>query len=273
MDSIVSIGGDGTVNTLIQYLAGKNIPLLVIPGGTANDLASELGHGHLKKIRQCIWSVRQNQIRHLDLINVNGRYMATNGGLGFAGDVAIKINKTRQRYPFFRDVMRWTGKNIYSFTLGMDMAFSELKIMKLSIETEQFQGIVETPLLMVNNQPKFAGHFAIAPLTSNSDGTFNITIFKHRDKMSLIKTIWDIAHNRLPLDDSRLMSFEAKSLKIENMCKDQDIPFLGDGELFRTQNTYEISVLERALPVYERAYDDSFLGAKQGYSLTDEELL
>ena len=43
-DAIVSVGGDGTVNTLIQSLAGKDIGLLVMPGGTANDLATALGN-------------------------------------------------------------------------------------------------------------------------------------------------------------------------------------------------------------------------------------
>lgn len=66
VDAVVSVGGDGTVNTLIQNLANKEIGLLVIPGGTANDLASELGmNENIKKICQCI---RNQQV--LSLIHI-----------------------------------------------------------------------------------------------------------------------------------------------------------------------------------------------------------
>ena len=51
-DVIISVGGDGTVNTIIQQMAGTQSELLVIPGGTANDLASELGNkASIKKLQ------------------------------------------------------------------------------------------------------------------------------------------------------------------------------------------------------------------------------
>ena len=44
VDAIISVGGDGTSNILIQNMANTDIGLLVIPAGTANDLASELSN-------------------------------------------------------------------------------------------------------------------------------------------------------------------------------------------------------------------------------------
>ena len=55
VDAIISVGGDGTANTLIQNMANTDVGLLVIPAGTANDLASELSDPKdIEKIIQCV---------------------------------------------------------------------------------------------------------------------------------------------------------------------------------------------------------------------------
>jgi diacylglycerol kinase family enzyme len=47
-DLVLVLGGDGTVNEVVQGLIGSNVPLGVLPGGTANVLAMELGLGSRK---------------------------------------------------------------------------------------------------------------------------------------------------------------------------------------------------------------------------------
>ena len=113
VDSIISVGGDGTANTLIQKLAGENIGLLVIPGGTANDLAAELGTKH--SIRHALSQIRARQTKKIDLISVNGQLMATNGGIGFGGRVANQINEMRKKIPLFKTFMKYSGRSVYSF--------------------------------------------------------------------------------------------------------------------------------------------------------------
>src|SRR5271170_5870807 len=40
---VIACGGDGTVNEVINGLAGSNVPMALLPAGTANILAKELG--------------------------------------------------------------------------------------------------------------------------------------------------------------------------------------------------------------------------------------
>ena len=50
---IFAAGGDGTMNAVSQRLINKNIKLMILPAGTANDFAQELGvTNNLKKITQ-----------------------------------------------------------------------------------------------------------------------------------------------------------------------------------------------------------------------------
>ncbi len=112
VDAILSVGGDGTVHTIIQKLAGTDIGLLVVPGGTANDFAQVMGSSsNIKKIAQ---TIRLNTRKKIDLININGTFMATNGGLGFTAEIAKEVNDLRAEFPQFKKFMKLSGKNIYS---------------------------------------------------------------------------------------------------------------------------------------------------------------
>jgi len=44
-DLILVLGGDGTINEVVNGMIGSDVPLGMLPGGTANVLAMELGLG------------------------------------------------------------------------------------------------------------------------------------------------------------------------------------------------------------------------------------
>lgn len=250
VDAVVSVGGDGTVNTLIQNLAKKDIGLLVIPGGTANDLASELGMNEsIKKICQCI---RNQQVTNIDLIRVNDRLMATNGGIGLGGQVAKKINGIRSKYPVFKSIMKFSGKSIYSFFVAQELLSVNFEEYHLDIKSKEFKGEVKTSCILVNNQPMLAGTFNIAPKTNNADGKVNVSILTHDSRQKLIQCILRIAKGDLPVRDPNFISFETDQLSIKNLTPGRKLEFFGDGEILHSEetDTFDISVEKDALKVY-----------------------
>ena len=82
VDAVVAVGGDGTVNEVVNGLAGHDVPLGIIPLGTANDFARQAGipldADHAMDI-----ILRRNPVR-IDTGEVNGRrYLnASVGGVG-----------------------------------------------------------------------------------------------------------------------------------------------------------------------------------------------
>ena len=82
VDAVVALGGDGTVNEVVNGLAGHDVPLGIIPLGTANDFARQAGipldADHAMDI-----ILRRNPVR-IDTGEVNGRrYLnASVGGVG-----------------------------------------------------------------------------------------------------------------------------------------------------------------------------------------------
>jgi YegS/Rv2252/BmrU family lipid kinase len=247
IDAILSVGGDGTVNTIIQRLAGTEVSLLVVPGGTANDFARVLGSSsNIKKITQ---TIRQNVKKKIDLIGINGKFMATNGGLGFAAEVAREINELRSAYPQFKSFMKFSGKSIYSLFLAKKLLNREIKSYKFKIESEEYNDILLSPLILVNNQPALGGDFIVAPNTNHQDGKVNITIFKHQNRLELIQCILKILHGHYPKDDKNLISFETEKIKIDLLDEDS-LAFFGDGEILNHSNSWNIRCHPNFLSVF-----------------------
>lgn len=248
VDAVMSVGGDGTVNTIIQTLAGTEVGLLVIPGGTANDFAHTMGSSqNVKKISQ---TIRQNIRKKIDLISINGRFMATNGGLGFASEVAEEINHLRKEHPNFKNFMKFSGKNIYSIFLAKKLLLKNIESYKFKIESESFNDIVYSSLVLINNQPLLGGSFMVAPSTSHNDGKFNLTILKHKNRLELIQCLIRVMNGDYPYDDKNFLSFEVEEANITLLDSDKSIPFFGDGEIFEADKNWKIKIYPKFLAVF-----------------------
>ncbi len=265
VDTIISVGGDGTAHTIIQKMVGSDIALLVVPGGTANDLASELGAA--KSVEQVISWVRSKEMKHIDLIRINGKLMATNGGLGVGSNIAKKLNELRNKIPLFQRVMKYTGKNIYSFLAATEFIGLEMPQYKFLIESDKYNGLLECPGVLVNNQPLLGGRFNVAPQTENTDGLFNVTAFTHKSKRRLIQCLWNMASGKNVHEfDPYIISFETKKLKItlqdeniEGLKNSGELSFFGDGEIFAKGRSWDIEMVPSSLLVYGADGESSLL--------------
>lgn len=248
VDAILSVGGDGTVHSIIQKLAGTNIGLLVVPGGTANDFATVMGSS--SNIKKIVQTIRLDTRKKIDLININGTFMATNGGLGFAAEVAREINELRSTFPQFKKFMKFSGKNIYSLFVAKKMLGREIPSYRMKIESLEFNETLNTPLILINNQPMLGGSFEVAPITNHSDGTFNVTILKHENRLELINCLLSILNGRYPKDDENFIAFETSEIKINLISGADSLSFFGDGEIFSPATAWHIKCYADFLNVF-----------------------
>lgn len=267
VDSIISVGGDGTANTLIQKIAGKEIGLLVIPGGTANDLASELGTKH--SLRHALSQIRARQTKKIDLISVNGQLMATNGGIGFGGRVAAQVNEFRKKVPLFKTLMKYGGKSVYSFFAASELIDLKFTRYKFKVESDEFNGVIEGPAILINNQKVLGGSFVVAPEADNTDGLLNVVLFKHKSRAQVLQCLWNMSKGNDMTKDPNFISFETKKMKVEVLNCNAKVEFFGDGEIFQGETkTWDIEVLPESLLVYTMEKQSSFLSYSSHVTLS-----
>lgn len=261
IDCIFSVGGDGTAHTIAQHLVGGNTKLLVLPGGTANDLAEELGtNANLKKLASVFHS---RTTKKIDIISINDRYLMTNGGLGVAQEVARQVNTYRKEFQAFNMALKFAGKNTYQLLFAKEMLLSKFKMYDLFINSPDFPLLekrVRSPLILVNNQPKLAGKFNVAPKTRNDDGKFNVTIFTHEERFDFLRCVTTFMSGKFPENDERLIHFETDSLEILSLNQ-ENLNFFGDGELFPATKELKIKVIPSALEVYSMKENLNLCGA------------
>jgi YegS/Rv2252/BmrU family lipid kinase len=96
---IVIIGGDGSLNDVINSVVELNIPIVLIPAGSGNDFASHIyckEPYHQKRALQLICSNRQ---RNVDVFKCNDLYFLVGFGLGFDGSVVEVVTNRKAKIP------------------------------------------------------------------------------------------------------------------------------------------------------------------------------
>jgi YegS/Rv2252/BmrU family lipid kinase len=97
IDRVVVAGGDGTLNAVVQGLVGTDLPLAIIPLGTANNTARTLDIP-LTIPEACEVAVRVAR-RRIDLGRVNDRYFFTTASIGLSVQITEQLtSKTKQRW-------------------------------------------------------------------------------------------------------------------------------------------------------------------------------
>src|SRR6202041_124410 len=100
---VIACGGDGTVNEIMNGLAGSNVPMAVLPAGTANILAKELGipwdipqaarlisGGTIRRVALGVAIPAEG--RHTDQVPAEGRYFLCVAGAGPDGAIVNGVD-------------------------------------------------------------------------------------------------------------------------------------------------------------------------------------
>jgi diacylglycerol kinase family enzyme len=94
-DAIVAGGGDGTISGIAATLAHSNIPLGVLPLGTLNHFAKDLGIP--MSIEGAVKVIAANNVKSIDLARVNDRFFINNSSIGLYPQVVRDRDEQRLR--------------------------------------------------------------------------------------------------------------------------------------------------------------------------------
>lgn len=170
---IVAVGGDGTLNEVVNGVAGSDVILGVIPAGTGNDFVRSIFSN--LDIEKVIKSIVHGKTRKIDLAKCNDTFFINIASGGFDSQVVLESEKNRK---FF------SGSTSYLVALIKTIFLYKGKKMKVQIDDYVFEK--NTLLVAVANGKYYGGGILPAPKADLTDGVFDICVIEAMPKIKML---------------------------------------------------------------------------------------
>ncbi|HUV40459.1 MAG TPA: diacylglycerol kinase family protein [Sedimentisphaerales bacterium] len=171
---VVAVGGDGTVREVAHGLEGSDKPLFIVPCGTENLLANELGFD--EKLKTLIATFETAYVRPLDLGSANGRCFTSIAGFGFDGRVVELVSRQRQGHidhlAYFWPIWR---------------TFCNYDFPKMRVEIDGQEIFNGRGLVFVGNISRYAVGLQILHFADFGDGLLDVCIYNCSSRLHLLK--------------------------------------------------------------------------------------
>ena len=232
----LGMGGDGTVQGLIQAALGRNVKIGIIPAGGGNDFASALGlPPDPVEAAQRLFSCTP---RHVDVAMArtedgNKRIYVGGGGIGLDAEAAKYAANHYQRWP---GRIRYVAAALHALR-----RFEPLRVHAQFWRPDFGELESEVLLACALNSPTYGGGIRLAPEARINDGLVDLTLL---DSLSPSRVI-----GLLPglLTSGEISSPGMQRVQCARVRLEPDRPclFHGDGEIFGPAPV-EIEIMQRA---------------------------
>jgi diacylglycerol kinase family enzyme len=253
-DVVVAFGGDGTLNEVANGLAGTDVPVSVLPGGSTNVVARTLGiPNDVVDATEHLLSLADDfRPRRVDLGSVNGRRFVFACGVGLDASVTERVDARpglkAKAGPYYYS---WAA--ISSFYRRY---LSNPIVLRVEVDGEEAEGVTA----VAQNSDPYT-YFASRPIRvcegiSFDDGTLSMAVLRRaaqRDMPTLIARLLsgglDAAEHRqiVHFDDVRAASIS--SLSSDSAGRTRPFPLQVDGDFIGEQARAEIRVEPGALTI------------------------
>lgn len=172
--AIITAGGDGTVRAVIEAMAGSATPLLIIPAGTENLLATEMGID--TSFDALLALLEKPTLKTLDLGLANGSHFMAVLGVGFDAEVIHRMNLFRAGHITHFD---------YIWPIFRTFWEHRFPIIRVEIDGEVICD--EPAMVFVSNISRYSVGLGISPGADCGDGLLDVTIYRCRTQARLLK--------------------------------------------------------------------------------------
>lgn len=236
--AVVVIGGDGTVNEVVNGLLRASggqtaVPIGIVPAGSGNDFVKLLGIP-VNDVATAVDKILHGSIRRVDVGRAGSRYFINGVGWGFDGMVAIEAAR----------ITRLRGFLLYGWALLKVLRRYRAAPVTLTIDGQAVSDNVV--MVAMTNGACHGGGFWICPHAQLDDGHLDVCVATNMPLFSLLKLILQVtrgAHTNHPN-----VWFETG--KVVELRSTEPMPAHMDGEILGSALTDVVAeVLPRRLRV------------------------
>jgi len=205
--AVAVVGGDGTIAEAASGLAGTATPLAIIPAGTANQVAYNLGVP--QALEAAVDVAVHGQIMDLDLGRIGDRAFALVAGAGY--DAAVMAAATRELKERF-------GFAAYVFAAVKEALTATPRRFQVTADGRELE-IEAVTVMIANVGHLFARWLPVRlplgpdPASAWRDGKFDVVILATRHLPELAVAVWNATHLRFR-GNGRLIHLRAEEITI-----------------------------------------------------------
>ncbi len=212
-DAVAAAGGDGTINEVANGLTGSDMPMAILPVGTANALAYELGLEFVPDFiaRTLAWG----PARTVYPGTVNGRHFLLVVGVGLDARSVAGLSLSLKRVG---------GKAAYALAAVQQFLKYSPPVLKVTVDGQTF----EAEWVLVFKASHYAGNWAAEPGSKLDQPGYSVLLLPGKTRWELVPNILNYALKN-PLGGSNRCIRQARNIRIEGDIRE---PVQMDGDAF-----------------------------------------
>lgn len=232
-DTILTIGGDGTVNKVIPYIVNTEKVLGIIPCGTANLLASKLNISTNPK--KALEIINKSNIKDIDVLKVQDKYSILRLGFGYDSDIICKTPQSlKNKFGYFAYFLAGILFALRLKQKSYTIFFNDKKL-----------SILATCIIVANAGNMYRNLVSIYNNCNLQDGKFEVFILKVKNPITFFIEFLGIIFN-YKNSNSKAMYFQTNELLIKNEFSTGHI----DGEKQKFKDDIKINIVPKSVKIF-----------------------
>jgi diacylglycerol kinase family enzyme len=233
---VVVGGGDGSLSTAAAALAGGAKPLGILPLGTLNHFARDLGIP--VDLGEAVRTIAAGRVRSVDVGEVNGRVFLNNSSIGLYPEVVDDREELRQR----RGAGKWLAM-VYALV----SVFRRLPLLTVTLRLNGGSIRLRTPFVFVGNNAYEISFLSLGRRQALDGGELSVYVARHGTRLGLLRLALLALLGRLE-QDRDFQSLALDSLEIET--RRRALRVSADGEVVYIASPIRYRVRPAALRVF-----------------------
>jgi diacylglycerol kinase (ATP) len=185
-DLIIVAGGDGTINEAVEGMIGSDVPLAILPAGTANVLATEMKLGRdpvsvVRKLNEM--TARRVPVGRVVLNGGITRHFLLMAGIGLDAHIVHRVNASLKAR---------TGKFAY-WVAGWSLLGRRLAQLEVTVDGTAHP----CSFALITKVRNYGGDFEIARSVTLMDDRFEVILFQGKTSFEYVKYFAGMAVNRV----------------------------------------------------------------------------
>ncbi|MBD3181654.1 YegS/Rv2252/BmrU family lipid kinase [Candidatus Poribacteria bacterium] len=230
--AVVAVGGDGTINGVLNGIVGSECAFGILPAGTGNGFARQMGIP--VDPEEACEILKKGAVVEMDIGEVNGRYFLNTAGVGFDAMISKFSGET---FGPLRGMWLYFATGFLAFIKYLP------PLVDIDIDSEKVQ--FKPLLISVTNTGRYGGEALVVPGALPDDGFLDVCVIQ---KINILRLLYNLPklftgeHIELPY----VHVYRGNSISINSI---KPLPAHVDGEAIGEYSEIVFKTIPKALKV------------------------